>query len=97
MRNGGKSGVSVFTCVIVGHHNILCNMSNKSGMLCKRMEYITYYLFYIYVISVFPGLVRKARIIIQIARSSYHSRGARDSKIGKKWPESSRILDYILC
>ena len=24
------------------------------------------------------------------------SRGARDSKIGKKWPESSRILDYIL-
>ena len=25
------------------------------------------------------------------------SRGARDSKIGKKWPESSRILDYILC
>ena len=27
----------------------------------------------------------------------YYSRGARDSKIGKKWPESSRILDYILC
>ena len=26
-----------------------------------------------------------------------YSRGARDSKIGKKWPESSRILDYILC
>ena len=25
-----------------------------------------------------------------------NSRGARDSKIGKKWPESSRILDYIL-
>ena len=25
-----------------------------------------------------------------------YSRGARDSKIGKKWPESSRILDYIL-
>ena len=25
-----------------------------------------------------------------------HSRGARDSKIGKKWPDSSRILDYIL-
>ena len=25
-----------------------------------------------------------------------HSRGARDSKIGKKWPERSRILDYIL-
>ena len=24
------------------------------------------------------------------------SRGARDSKIGKKLPESSRILDYIL-
>ena len=24
------------------------------------------------------------------------SRGARDSKIEKKWPESSRILDYIL-
>ena len=24
------------------------------------------------------------------------SRGARDSKIRKKWPESSRILDYIL-
>ena len=24
-------------------------------------------------------------------------RGARDSKIGKKWPESSIILDYILC
>ena len=25
------------------------------------------------------------------------SRGDIDSKIGKKWPESSRILDYILC
>ena len=25
------------------------------------------------------------------------SRGARDSKIGKRWPESSRILDHILC
>ena len=25
-----------------------------------------------------------------------YSRGARDSKIGKKWPESSRILDFIL-
>ena len=25
-----------------------------------------------------------------------NSRGARDSKIGKKWPESSRILDYII-
>ena len=25
------------------------------------------------------------------------SRGARDSKIEKKWPESSRILDYIMC
>ena len=25
-----------------------------------------------------------------------NSRGARDSKIGKKWLESSRILDYIL-
>ena len=25
-----------------------------------------------------------------------NSRGARDSKIEKKWPESSRILDYIL-
>ena len=24
------------------------------------------------------------------------SRGARDSKIRKKWPESSRILDYII-
>ena len=24
-----------------------------------------------------------------------NSRGARDSKIEKKWPESSRILDYI--
>ena len=24
------------------------------------------------------------------------SRGARDSKNGKKWPESSRILDYII-
>ena len=29
------------------------------------------------------------------ARALY-SRGARDSKIGKKWPESSSILDYIL-
>ena len=25
-----------------------------------------------------------------------YSRGARDSKNGKMWPESSRILDYIL-
>ena len=24
------------------------------------------------------------------------SRGARNSKIAKKWPESSRVLDYIL-
>ena len=34
-----------------------------------------------------------------IGKHSYlcsNSRGARDSKIGKKWPESSRILDYIL-
>ena len=30
-------------------------------------------------------------------KKSWHSsRGARDSKIGKEWPESSRILDYIL-
>ena len=26
----------------------------------------------------------------------FNSRGARDSKIGKKWLESSRILDYII-
>ena len=26
----------------------------------------------------------------------FYSWGARDSKIRKKWPESSRILDYIL-
>ena len=26
----------------------------------------------------------------------HYSRGARDSKIGKKWPESSRILDFII-
>ena len=30
------------------------------------------------------------------AQESKYSRGARNSKIGKKWPESSRILDYIL-
>ena len=31
-----------------------------------------------------------------IRRMTPVSRGARDSKIGKKWPESSRILDFIL-
>ena len=32
----------------------------------------------------------------KICKSYPSSRGARDSKIRKKWPESSRILDYIL-
>ena len=35
-------------------------------------------------------------IIFYMVRACMYSRGARDSKIGKKWPESSRILDYIL-
>ena len=33
---------------------------------------------------------------IPVCTVTITSRGARDSKIGKKWPESSRILDYIL-
>ena len=40
----------------------------------------------------------KARFIANSSScTTTDSRGARDSKIGKKWPESSRILDYILC
>ena len=35
-------------------------------------------------------------LIFQHVIINVYSRGARDSKIGKKWPESSRILDYIL-
>ena len=38
----------------------------------------------------------KTKIIKTAEKEPYYSRGARDSKIGKKWPESSRILDYIL-
>ena len=36
------------------------------------------------------------RHLTDFAATGPDSRGARDSKIGKKWPESSRILDYIL-
>ena len=32
----------------------------------------------------------------EMNQGTINNRGARDSKIGKKWPESSRILDYIL-
>ena len=38
-----------------------------------------------------------ANLQLRHTELSNNSRGARDSKIGKKWPESSRILDYILC
>ena len=34
--------------------------------------------------------------MVSVTSASRYSRGARDSKIGKKWPESSRILDYII-
>ena len=42
------------------------------------------------VFRIFPDF-RILRLTLHI-----NSRGARDSKVGKKWPESSRILDYIL-
>ena len=48
----GKSGISAFTSVNVGHHNILCNNSGNAPYKDRQ-----YYLFCIYVIGVFPGLV----------------------------------------
>ena len=41
-------------------------------------------------------VLTKIRMCVQLDSASIGSRGARDSKIGKKWPESSRILDYNL-
>ena len=38
---------------------------------------------------------KKKGFTTRLSISFSTSRGARDSKIGKKWPESSRILDYI--
>ena len=48
--------------------------------------------------------IRMRRVVISVSddllltlqTAQTYSRGARDSKIGKKWLESSRILDYIL-
>ena len=39
---------------------------------------------------------RCIRVINAFGFVAISSRGARDSKIGKKWSESSRILDYII-
>ena len=41
-------------------------------------------------------LGNSSKIEICFFRINHVSREARDSKIGKKWPESSRILDYVL-
>ena len=51
-------------------------------------------------ISKFPLALQPEALVNTSGRVQFSSpadsRGARDSKIGKKWPESSRILDYIL-